>query len=407
MSDEVELISDGDGLAILGDADAVERFIASAGLRSDSRAFDLSRLASVGAATAQVGSAVSESSRWLKVTKESAQAIKKIGLMDTGTPGVKHAMVGSRGDIKQWIQVVSKPGTMVTNPAILAGAGAIMAQLAMQQQMDAITDYLGTIDEKLDAVVRSQTNQVLARVDGVDLAIKEAMSVRDAVGHVSDIAWSKVQHQSATILETQAYALRQLRDIADGIEQKTRIGDLAKAAEGAESEVDRWLAVLAHCVRLHEAIGVLEIDRVLDAAPDEVDRHRRGLQTARRERLEHMAQTTEHLLSRMSLAVGTANAKVLMHPKSSPAMVESGNRVASDVHEFRGLLGIESGAEASDARRWREAAAEQRDALRAISAQRLVGVKRFGVGALDEAGSVKDKIASKLGERKRRRADDD
>ena len=43
-----------------------------------------------------------------------------------------------------------------------------MAQLAMQQQMDAIIDYLEIIDEKLDSVLRSQTNQVLARLDGVD-----------------------------------------------------------------------------------------------------------------------------------------------------------------------------------------------------------------------------------------------
>ncbi|MGI8521514.1 MAG: hypothetical protein ACR2MC_13110, partial [Actinomycetota bacterium] len=50
------------------------------------------------------------------------------------------------------------------------------------QTMDEITDYLATIDEKLDGVLRAQTNQVLARMDGVDLAIMGAMSVREAVG---------------------------------------------------------------------------------------------------------------------------------------------------------------------------------------------------------------------------------
>ena len=49
---------------------------------------------------------------------------------------------------------------MVTNPAMLAGAAGIMAQFAMQQQMDEIMDYLATIDQKLDDVLRSQTNQV-------------------------------------------------------------------------------------------------------------------------------------------------------------------------------------------------------------------------------------------------------
>ena len=154
----------------------------------------------------------------MKLTEESAQAVKKFGLTDTKTPGVSHAMVGQPGDIKQWIQIVKAPGSMVTNPAMLAGAAGIMAQIAMQQQMDEITDYLATIDEKLDDVLRAQTNQVLARLDGVDLAIKEAMSVREAVGRVSEVTWSKVQNSAQTIHETQGYALRQLGDLADKIE---------------------------------------------------------------------------------------------------------------------------------------------------------------------------------------------
>ena len=133
----------------------------------------------------------------MKLTKESAQAVKKFGLTHTKTPGVSHAMVGQPGDIKQWIQIVKSPGSMVTNPAMLAGAAGIMAQIAMQQQMDEITDYLATIDEKLDDVLRAQTNQVLARLDGVDLAVREAMSVRDAVGRVSEVTWSKVQNSAA------------------------------------------------------------------------------------------------------------------------------------------------------------------------------------------------------------------
>ena len=124
-------------------------------------------------------------------------------------------MVGQRGSIKKWIQIETGPGSMLTNPAMLAGAAGIMAQMAMQQQMDEITDYLATIDQKLDAVLRAQTNQVLARLDGVDLAVREAMSVRDAVGRVSEVTWSKVQNSAQTIHETQGYALRQLGDLAD------------------------------------------------------------------------------------------------------------------------------------------------------------------------------------------------
>ena len=225
-------------------------------------------------------------------------------------------MVGKPGDIQQWLQIAKGPGSMVTNPAMLSGAAGIMAQVAMQQTMAEITDYLATIDEKLDDVLRAQTNQVLARMDGVDLAIKEATSVRETVGRVSEVTWSKVQHSSSTILETQGYALRQLGDLADKIEQKSKVGDLAKTAKEAEAEVQKWLAVLARCFQLHDAMAVLELDRVLDASPDELDRHRLGLKAARRDRLELISQSTEHLLARMDAAVGKANSKVLFNPTS-------------------------------------------------------------------------------------------
>ncbi len=273
--------------------------------------------------------------------------------------------------------------------------------------MDAITDYLATIDEKLDDVLRAQTNQVLARMDGVALASKEAMSVRETVGRVSEVTWSKVQHQSATILETQGYALRQLGDLADKIDKKAKVGDLAKSAKEAEAEVEKWLAVLARCFQLHDAIGVLELDRVLDAYPDELDRHRLGLKAARRDRLELISEHTEHLLARMNAAVGTANSKVLLHPTSSPAVVESSNHVAADVHDFHGLLGIESGRESSEARRWKEAAAEQWDRVRASGGQGIDSVKRFGSETRGQARSVRNKLSDRIAERRLRRREDD
>jgi hypothetical protein len=66
-------------------------------------------------------------------------------------------VVGDPGKIKQRIQIVKTPGSMATSPAMLAGAAGVMAQLAMQQQMDAIMDYLAVIDEKLDDVLRTPT----------------------------------------------------------------------------------------------------------------------------------------------------------------------------------------------------------------------------------------------------------
>jgi len=411
MDNEVQLISDGDGLAVIGNPTDVERFLDSEGLSS--KDLGLPRLGdallNAGVALAQAGfESVANSGRWVKLTKESAEAVKKFGLIQSKTPGVSHAMVGKSGDIKQWLQIVTGPGSALNNPALLAGAAGIMAQIAMQQTMAEITDYLAAIDEKLDDVLRAQTNQVLARMDGVGLAVKEAMSVREAVGRVSEVTWSKLQNSSTTVLETQGYALRQLADLAEKIEHAAGIGSLAEITHDAKAEVQKWLAALARCFLLQDAIAVLELDRVLDASPKELDRHRLGLQAARRDRLELMSKSTERLLERMNEAAVRANSKVLLHPTSAPDVVESRNIVAIGVHEFHGVLGIESGGHhSSEATRWKDAAAERWDKMRESGAETVDTMRRFGDETLDQARSVRDKVADKIAERKLRTREED
>ena len=154
-------------------------------------------------------------------------------------------MLTQNGKIKGFLEFVSAR-IALTNPALLAGAAGIMAQLAMQQTMDEITDYLATIDEKVDDVLRAQKDAVLADMIGVDFVIEEAMTIREQVGRVSEVTWSKVQATPATIARTQAYALRQLDALAEKMERKTKIGDLAKTAKEAESRFRSgslfWLA---------------------------------------------------------------------------------------------------------------------------------------------------------------------
>ena len=116
----------------------------------------------------------------------------------------------------------------------------------MQQTMDEITDYLATIDEKVDDVLRAQKDAVLADMIGAGFDIEEAMTVREQAGRVTEVTWSKVQATSTTIARTQAYALRQLDALAEKMERKTKIGDLAKTARTQSSRFGGgspfWLA---------------------------------------------------------------------------------------------------------------------------------------------------------------------
>ncbi len=152
---------------------------------------------------------------------------------------------------------------------------------------------------------------------GLGLVIEETLTIREHGGRVNEVTWSKVQAAPATIAEIQAYALRQLDALADKLQSKRKLADLARATEQAEEKAQEWLAVLARCWQLQDAIAVLELDRVLDAAPDDLDGHRLGLKAARQNRLEFLSRTTERLTTRLDAAAARANTKVLMHPAKS------------------------------------------------------------------------------------------
>ena len=95
MDNEIQLISDGDGLAVIGDPTAVERFLVSEGLSSKDLGLPrLGAVLSTGAAVAQAGSEIAANSgRWVKLTKESAQLVKKYGLRKSSKTGLSTGVV--------------------------------------------------------------------------------------------------------------------------------------------------------------------------------------------------------------------------------------------------------------------------------------------------------------------------
>ena len=261
----------------------------------------------------------------------------------------------------------------------------MMQQQAMQQQMDEIVEYLQEINEKVDDILRSQKHAVLADMIGVDLIIEDALTVRAQVGRVSEVTWAKVQATSMTIARTQAYGILQLDAIAEKLEKKANLGEIAKATKDAEPKVREWLAVLARCLQLQDGISVLELDRVLDASPDELDQHRLGLTTARQNRFELVTRATARLLAQMDETVRKADSKVLYHPRNSPAAARSSIQVATHLHNFRRRLGIESSGQTSEAKRWVRAAAEARDEVLTTTAKGVAAARRFAAKTFDRA----------------------
>lgn len=413
FGDEIEFISDGEGMLVIGEPVAVDRFAASAGVPS--RVLNLERVTSAispsaiskTGAVVQTASEVSANAgRWMKLTEESARAAQAANLVQrSGGQFVQATTRGANGQFTKNLQFVARPGAMLTNPAILAGVGGIMAQYAMQQTMEEITDYLAKIDAKVDDILRAQKDAVLADMIGVELMLDEVMVVRAQVGRVSEVSWSKVQGSAATIARTQAYALQQLDGLAEKVEREAKISDLADLSKQAQQTVVEWLAVLARCFQLQEGMGVLELDRVLDSSPDDLDKHRLALQTARERRRELIATTTSQLVARMDAAASRANAKVLLNPMSSRVVVTASNEVAAGVGELHATLGVAQEREAVEARRWSSAAADMRDDVVGASKDSIQAAGRFGSETIENARMSSGRLAEKLAHRLQRTGD--
>ncbi|MGW6304774.1 hypothetical protein ACWFRQ_06755 [Streptomyces niveus] len=83
--------------------------------------------------------------------------------------------------------------------------------------------------------------------------------------------------------------MRQLDALAEKMEHRTKIGDLAETAKEAEAIVREWLTLPARCFQLQDAVAVLELDRPLDASPEKLNDHSLGLQAPRQTLLEHFS----------------------------------------------------------------------------------------------------------------------
>lgn len=387
MADEVELVSDDDGVVVFGNRSAIERFLDGAGLLSLAREFEIGKLTkifSTGADVAKTASGIAEQSAlYLKLTPESAKQIKDAGgLMKTKTKGISHAMLGETGKHSlKWLQIEDGPASLLTNPAVLSGLGGLMSQFAQQAEAQELKALLLRIDEKLDDVRRDQRDAVLARMKGAAAQIEEAMTVR-AHGGDSMTLWAKVSGASATILNVQEEALLALGALAEKVQGKRRTGELKKVAGEIEEEVAVRLAILARCFELHDEFRVIELDHVLATAPESLEGHRHGLAVARARRRESVLKNTGQLMAQMDTAGVIANERIILHERAARSVIGSLNSTAMLVDDFHGPLGIESSRQSLQTTPWRQA-------LRDPEQRRTAGkevVQKAAVGAVTVGG---------------------
>lgn len=404
MEQEVVLVNDGDGIALIGDKSTVDLFLRANELQS--REISLEKFQPLVAATGSallVGSELAANSgRWIKLTEKSAKLLKQGTAMAGSSANVSRTVLVEGGKTKHILEFTKS----VANPSVLAGVGGIMAQVAMQQALDEITDYLARIEGKVEDVLRAQKDKVLSEIIGVGLVIDDAMVIRSQVGRVSETTWSKVQGASSAIANTQSYALRQLDAIAEKLERKRADKDLKAAITEAEKLVPEWLSVIARCFQLESALGVLELDRVLEESPSELDAHRQALQLNRAKRNEVVAVQITRLLDRVSGASQTAFKGILIHPLSARSISTSASSINALTEDFAEHMGFSADRFELQQREWMEAAIEKRDEIVKEGAKAVDAVVERGVKTVDAITKFTEDVSEKFAQRNSSDKDD-
>lgn len=397
-NNEIRVVEDERGLLFLGNQSLVKAFLDDAGLSS--REFTARAAGTVGSIAQAAGEVSASSGRWVKLTKESAELVEKYGKKAGLQPGVVQQ---KNGQIIKWLRF-EKPGDLFS-PAMAAGVGGVMAQMAIEQSIQEITDYLADIDEKVGELLRDQKDQTVAELMGAALELDEAAAIRSKTGTMSDAAWTKVAPCAQTTSKALAYSLTKLQGIADKLEKSGNVDELDKALTTAQDDAATWLVTVAQAIKTRDKLSLIELERALAEAPEIVEEHRAAIVEARRGRLERVKTSIDQFRNALEGASETARNDKLMHPFKADKDIERLNELMEMTEQFAQCLDLEMASKTIEhAQSWDKVVGQFAGDVAAgaadLSGKALEGAADLGGKALEgaqELGGVMGKGAMDLG----------
>lgn len=335
----VTIIQDEQGITFLGDAGTIDLWLKDEGFDSKSfkaKAVQTVSMASKGAQKAS--DAMVESGRWVKLTKESAEMVAKYG--KNCKKGALQAGVVRQpnGRIIKHLKF-TQPGQL--NPALLTGVSGVMAQMALEQAVSEITDYLKEIDAKLDDLLRDQKDQTVSKLAGISHMIDETMFIYQQVGSISATTWSKVSGCPQDIATIQAYAIAKIKGLTEKVEREQDPKQVRPLTQQIRQEIHQWLGMLASAVRMQDQVSCIELARVCQEEPEQLEAYKKGIVLARNKRLEEIEQSLNALGKQLEKKAKTVGGQVLLNPYSSPHAIANIESIASDLNAFASTLQLE------------------------------------------------------------------
>lgn len=398
---EAFLIDDSE-LAVVGEDSEVDSYLFEIAKYNQGRPFEVNTLAFSSAATkiANVvqGSAEAgkQSTRWLKLTEESAKQVKAAGLIPTNVKGVSYANTGAPGSLDKWLKV--EEGSFFSNPAALASFASMVAQMAMSSELAAMREMLQGIDRKLDGISRHQRDVQLAKLDRVAFAIQDARLRADAQGgSINEITWSQIQGESAVIDEVQAMALRSIQTLIESSRDST-VKELGKMSAKIGQDTSVWVSVLGRTLELRDELAILELSRTDSLAPEQALNHRAGVRLALSERRTFVGAAVANYSKELQGLSPAAFGAVVLNAASSRKLVNGLNSALEITGQFCKALGRDLEAPTLEPVPWIRAALDKHQRKAAL----IQVVEPIVATAKDMVQATKGKIEEFRDEIKRR-----
>lgn len=348
---DIRVFTDDQGMLVLGDGASIDAWLSAAGLRAQARDVKKQALLAGSKGFQVLGNSAAQSGRWVKLTEESAAKMAQYGGTGTG-------VLRGGGKIRHILKFedLSKASSLA-NPQMLTVVASVMTQMALEQAIQEITDYLAVIDSKIDDLLQDQKDQSIANLVGVAHMIDETMTIRDNVGMVTETTWSKVAGCAQDLVRAQGYALLKIEGLAKKLTETGDAVDAERLSVQLSNDLDEWTSILGNAVQLQDKLYVLELDRVMAERPETLESHRRGVIVARRMRLHDIETKLLQLNDSVQRSAQTVRGQKVLHPFS----VSHTLQVLNDVNERMVHFAISIGIEAEHAKiemapKWTEAA---------------------------------------------------
>ena len=106
-------------------------------------------------------------------------------------------------------------------------------------------------------------------------------------------------------------------------------------------EIHQWLGMLASAVRMQDQVSCIELARVYQEEPEQLEAHKKGIVLARNKRLAEIEQSLNALGRQLETKAGIVGGKVLLNPYSSPHAIANIESITSNLNAFASTLQLE------------------------------------------------------------------